>query len=103
MIGLAESIIFKIFVLWRCVNCRGSLNRRLISPENLIKSQLKLNLFIALRLKFRSARGASHDLAFIVLALIKGMTKGGESKIFFCYLRDLRASPYAYRERGSVI
>ena len=42
--------------------------------------------------------GASHDPAFIVLVLIKGMRKGGESKIFFCCLRDLRAFPQVYRE-----
>ena len=47
--------------------------------------------------------GASHDPAFIVLVLIKGMRKGGESKIFFCYLRDLRAFPQVYREPGGII
>ena len=31
------------------------------------------------------------------------MTKGGESNVSFCYLRDLRTSPQTYRKRGGAI
>ena len=51
--------------------------------ESLILGQLKSNLSFFLQLKSRSARGAPHHPAFMVLVLIKGMRRGGESKIFF--------------------
>ena len=35
--------------------------------------------------------------------LIKGIRRGGESKISFCYPRGLRASPQTYHEQGRVI
>ena len=56
-----------------------------------------------LRLKSRSARGASRHPAFMDLVLIKGIRKRGESKISFCYPRSVSASPQTYRERGGVI
>ena len=49
------------------------------------------------------ARGASCHPAFIVLVLIKGIRRRGESKIYFCYPRGLRASPQTYHKRDGMI
>ena len=50
-----------------------------------------------------SARGAACNPPFIDLALATGIRMGADSKISFCYPRDLRASPQTYRERDGVI
>ena len=50
-----------------------------------------------------TARGATRNSAFIDLALVIGIRMGADSKISFCYPRDLRASPQTYRERDGVI
>ena len=55
-----------------------------------------------IRLKFRLERASRHA-AFMLLVLIKSVKRGAESKISFCYPRDLRASPQIYRKRGGVI
>ena len=85
-----------------CFNCRGALNGWWSGAESFVYGQLKLNLFIALA-EILEREGASHDPAFIVLVFIKWMSKGSELKIFFCCLRDLRASHQAYRERVGII
>ena len=48
---------------------------------------------LLLWLKTWSVRGASHHSVFMILVLVKGMKRGGEFKIAFCYLRGLGASP----------
>ena len=41
--------------------------------------------------------------SLMVLVLNKEVRREGESKISFCYPRDLRASPQTYGERSGVI
>ena len=57
---------------------------------------------LLLRLKSQSARGASRHLVFMLLVLIKGIRREGESKISFSP-RSLRHSPQTYHERGGLI
>ena len=74
--------------------------------------------YLLFRLKYQSAREASHHsfllfvpgiaeqskvLSFCFWCESGGMRKGDESKISFCHPRGVRASTQTYRERGSVI
>ena len=56
--------------------------------------------YLLLLLKSWSARGASLSLAFMVLVLIKGISRRGESNISFGYSIGLRASFQTHCERG---
>ena len=70
------------------------------------KSQLKSNLLLIASAKFPERERnhlAIELLWFMVLVLIKGMKRGGGSKVSLCHSRGLRASPQTYRERGGVI
>ena len=48
---------------------------------------------LLLRLKFWSLRGASRHPPFMVLMLIKGIRRGGESNISFGYPREFMSFP----------
>ena len=54
-------------------------------------------------LKSKSTRRASCHSALMVLVLVKGMRRGGESNISFCYPRGSRASPQTYHMQCGVI
>ena len=58
---------------------------------------------LLLWLKSQNVRGASGHPAFMVLVLIKGMRRGDESKIAFCYPRSLRAFLQTYYKWGDLI
>ena len=74
------------------LNCQ-SLRGGEVGQRILFRASWNYIYCLLLWLKTWSVRGASHHSVFMILVLVKGMKRGGEFKIAFCYLRGLGASP----------